>query len=79
MVVFGLKVGFYRCVSKASWPARELYTARLVFYSQQVISSIPIAVFTLYKDFRVKQEVVYWGHIRSVAVVQSIINSLFGL
>ena len=76
---FGLKVGFYRCVSEPSWPARELYTAHLIFYSQQVIRSIPIAAFMLYEDFRVKQEVVYRGHVRSVAVVQGIIDSLFGL
>jgi len=79
MVVFRLKVGFYGCVFKASWPAKELYTACFVFYSQQVIRSIPIATFTSYKDFRVKQEVVCWGHIRSIVVVQGVINSLFGL
>ena len=59
MVVFGLKVGFYGRASKASWPARELYAVRLVFYGQQAIRSIPIAAFMLYKDFRVKREVIY--------------------
>jgi len=32
MGVFGLKVGFYGRASEASWPARKLYIARLVFY-----------------------------------------------
>ena len=59
MVVFRLKVGFYGCASKASWPARKLYAARLVLYGQQAIRSIPIAAFTPYEDFRVKREVVY--------------------
>ena len=59
MVIFGPKVGFYGRPSKASWPARELYIVRLIFYGQQAIRSILITAFTLYKDFRVKREVVY--------------------
>ena len=78
IVVFRPKVGFYRHAFKASWPTRELYTAYLVFYGQQAIRSISIAAFTPYKDFRVKWEVMYWGCIRSIAVVQGIIDSLFG-
>ena len=56
---FGPKVGFYGCVSKASWPARKLYVVCLVLYGQQAIRSILIAAFTPYEDFRVKREVVY--------------------
>ena len=59
MGVFRPKVGFYRRASKTSWPTRKLYAARLVFYGQQTVGSILTAVFTLYKDFRVKREVIY--------------------
>ena len=31
---FGPKIGFYGCAFKASWSARELYAACLVFYGQ---------------------------------------------
>ena len=77
MGVFRPKVGFYGHASEASWPTQKLYTAHLIFYGQQAVRPIPIATFTLYKDFRVKQEVMYWGHVRSVVVVQGVINSLF--
>ena len=56
---FGPKVGFYGYVFEPSWPIKELYVVCLVFYGQQAIKSIPIAIFTLYKDFKVKREVIY--------------------
>ena len=55
MGVFRPKVGFYRRASKAGWPARKLYAARLVLYGQQAIRSIPIAAFAPYKDFRIER------------------------
>ena len=76
---FRSKVGFYRYAFKPSWPARKLYILYFIFYGQQAIKSIPIAAFILYKDFRVKWEVMYWGCVRSVAVIQGTIDSLFGL
>ena len=56
--IFEPKVGFYKRASEVSQSVRKLYIVCFVFYSQQIIRSSLIAALTLYKDFRIKQEVI---------------------